>query len=35
VIYLMNPAGELARPLTGALSPDQIASQIKDAMSQA
>jgi hypothetical protein len=30
----MNPKGELARPLTGDLSPDQIAAQIGDAMRQ-
>jgi protein SCO1 len=34
IIYLMNPKGELARPLTGALKPDEIAQQISDAMSQ-
>lgn len=32
IIYLMNPKGELARPLTGALSPDEIATQIGDAL---
>jgi len=32
IIYLMNPKGELARPLTHDLTPDQIATQIKDAM---
>jgi len=33
-IYLMNPKGELARPLTHELTPDQIAQQIGDAMAQ-
>lgn len=34
IIYLMNPRGELARPLTHELTPDQIATQIGDAMTQ-
>jgi protein SCO1/2 len=34
IIYLMNPDGRLARPLTSALTPDGIAKQIGDAMSQ-
>ena len=34
IIYLMNPKGELARPLTHDLSPDQIAAQIGDALRQ-
>jgi protein SCO1/2 len=34
IIYLMNPKGELSRPLTHELTPDQIASQIGDAMSR-
>ena len=34
IIYLMNPKGVLARPLTHELTPDQIATQIGDAMSQ-
>lgn len=34
IIYLMDPQGRLARPLTGDLSPDQIAAQIGDAMRQ-
>lgn len=32
VIYLMNPKGEMVRPLTSDLSPDQIAGQIGDAL---
>jgi len=32
IIYLMNPKGELARPLTHDLTPDQIAAQIGDAL---
>lgn len=34
IIYLMNPDGRLARPLTHDLTPDAIAKQIGDAMSQ-
>jgi protein SCO1/2 len=34
IIYLMDPKGRLARPLTGDLSPDQIAAQIGDALRQ-
>jgi protein SCO1/2 len=34
IIFLMNPDGRLARPLTHDLTPDQIARQIGDAMSQ-
>ena len=34
IIYLMNPEGELARPLTHDLTPDQIAAQIGDALRQ-
>ncbi len=34
IIYLMDPKGRLARPLTGELSPDQIAAQIGDALRQ-
>lgn len=34
IIYLMNPKGELARPLTHDLTPDQIALQIGDALRQ-
>ena len=34
IIFLMNPKGQLARPLTGEMSPDQIASQIGDALRQ-
>lgn len=34
IIYLMNPKGELARPLTHELTPDMIAQQISDAMQQ-
>jgi protein SCO1/2 len=34
IIYLMNPEGRLARPLTHDLTPDAIAHQIGDAMSQ-
>ena len=34
IIYLMNPDGRLARPLTSMLTPDGIAKQITDAMSQ-
>jgi protein SCO1/2 len=33
IIYLMNPDGRLARPLTHDLTPDAIAKQIGDAMS--
>jgi protein SCO1/2 len=35
IIFLMNPDGRLARPLTHDLTPDEIARQIGDAMSQA
>lgn len=35
IIYLMDPQGRLARPLTHDLTPAQIAQQIGDAMSQA
>ncbi len=34
IIYLMNPDGRLARHLTHDLTPDAIAQQISDAMSQ-
>ncbi|MEI7931439.1 MAG: SCO family protein [Alphaproteobacteria bacterium] len=34
IIYLMDPKGQLARPLTGDLTPDQIAAQIGDALRQ-
>jgi protein SCO1/2 len=34
IIYLMNPDGRLAIPLTHDLTPDQIARQIGDAMAQ-
>ena len=34
IIYLMNPKGELARPLTHELTPEMIAQQIGDAMSR-
>jgi len=35
IIYLMGPDGELARPLTHGLTPDEIAKQIADAMKKA
>ena len=34
ILYLMDPDGRLARPLTHDLTPDEIARQIGDAMSQ-
>ena len=35
IIFLMDPQGRLARPLTGEQSPSEIAAQIGDAMRQA
>ena len=32
IMYLMDPNGNLARPLTHGMTPDEIATQIRDAM---